>query len=204
MTLSGDTDKDYVNGVFDTWGEGQLSAEMQEEAVDQLDLFAEEYQIDAWAEYMGSSDNINHFLRTGEDRDGVSAQTAGDMAEMFDTGAATQFEGELFRGTSHSAPLQVGQEFGDEGFGSWSANTEEAFNFSLDDASAAGDFMPATMFRMKSSGGVRSVPGSIRERERIMPPGTRVKVVSIREFRPEPGGTGNVHRLVEVEIVEGS
>lgn len=160
----------------------------------------------AWKDYTGGgSSAINVSMKKGHPTAGAK-----HLAEVEkDSSIMTAAPVRLIRGKSSGGlpdlEYKVGQEFVDNKFGSFSLKSGRAKQFAgLGSNSGA---TRSVITRIVNSHGVPSIPGTDYEYETIMPPGTRYRVVGIKDYissqsQSYSGSTKGVHlRVMDVEVI---
>lgn len=141
--------------------------------------------------------DINKALRDGGPaEDWITESIAGMDKTIAEHGSGAPAG--LLRGKGEGSRLaelgwEVGHEFTEKGYGSWTPKADVALHFAKT-VNGKG----SVVMRLTNSAGIRSIPGKEAEYESILPRGMTYKVTGITDF---VGPDGTKQRLMDVEAV---
>jgi hypothetical protein len=167
-------------GSANKWPEAHISRE----DIRTKNAIATPYHV--WQVYKGSSDEMNHYLKTGETRGGdpdLIQDYVNILSDEIDRAGISPPEGtELYRGVSIDTARdldtkQIGDTCTDKGFQSFSTAVRVGDDFARM-RSVPNEGLSRTVIRAVTTGNQKFLPGSAAERELIAKPGTSWKIVS--------------------------
>lgn len=150
----------------------------------------------AWEDYYGSGyTSMNGCLKRGVGCNSwVNAQNDALKAAIKQHGVKAPKI--LFRGKTQGAAKdfarQVGSEFVDPGFGSWSDTKSTPKGFG-----GVGNHGVSVFYRMVDSKNVRAAPSGSGEREWILPPGAKFRVLAITDST----AGSQTQRVLDIELI---
>ena len=154
-------------------------------------------QTSAWGSYYGGGyTNMNGCLKRGVGcTDAINAKNKKltEAIKAYGSPAPPVLYRGKRQGTAKDFARVVGTEFDDPGFGSWAETTHTPKGFG-----AVGTTTNHSVFyRLVDSKGIRSAPSGSGERETILPPGTKFRVLAITD-----SVSGALHhRVLDVEVI---